>query len=265
MIKIVTGWSNPGGSTTAFINLCNSLNSNGYECKLFGPHQWHLNKCNAGPVSEANVQTDDILISHFCQLKITHVPKIHVLSLHEQEMFPLTKVNIDDYTKIHFVSEKQRKWHNTTKDGFVCPNIVDELKKTKLPRMPVAGIIGSIDRNKRPDISIRRAIDDGIQDIRLFGLITDRTYLEQTLLPYVNEVNKFVEIKYMKFVDNKQEIYDQISDVYLSSTSESWSYLKKECEMTGRKFHGSNAVLGNHALDLTNAEILKVWKKELVL
>jgi hypothetical protein len=47
MIKIITAHSTYGGSTTAFINLTNLFNNNGIECKLYGPHDWHLNKCNS--------------------------------------------------------------------------------------------------------------------------------------------------------------------------------------------------------------------------
>ena len=39
MIKIITGWSNRGGSTFAFINLTNKLNEYGYETILYGPHE----------------------------------------------------------------------------------------------------------------------------------------------------------------------------------------------------------------------------------
>ena len=47
MIKIITGWSNRGGSTFAFINLTNKLNEYGYETILYGPHEWHLDKCKS--------------------------------------------------------------------------------------------------------------------------------------------------------------------------------------------------------------------------
>ena len=56
MIKICTGWSNPGGSTTAFINLCNLFNESGHECTMYGPHDWHLTKCKGD-----NINNEDIL------------------------------------------------------------------------------------------------------------------------------------------------------------------------------------------------------------
>ena len=48
MIRIITGWSNKGGSTMAFIALTNALNNAGYKTALFGPHTWHLDKCESG-------------------------------------------------------------------------------------------------------------------------------------------------------------------------------------------------------------------------
>jgi len=48
MVKIVSGWSNRGGSTFAFINLTNALNKAGYDTTFYGPHEWHLDKCKSG-------------------------------------------------------------------------------------------------------------------------------------------------------------------------------------------------------------------------
>jgi hypothetical protein len=45
MIKIISGWSNKGGSTIALIALTNALNAEGYETTFYGPHDWHwINK-----------------------------------------------------------------------------------------------------------------------------------------------------------------------------------------------------------------------------
>ena len=45
MIKILTGYSEKGGSTTALINLTNKFNEANIDCTLYGPHNWHLNQC----------------------------------------------------------------------------------------------------------------------------------------------------------------------------------------------------------------------------
>ena len=71
MIKIFTGWSNPGGSTTALINLCNLFNDNGYECVMYGPHPWHLNKCRGAQLQTATTKESDKIIYHFLDVRKT--------------------------------------------------------------------------------------------------------------------------------------------------------------------------------------------------
>ena len=69
-IKIVSAWSNPGGSTVHFIDLCNLLNDNGFDCTFYGYHTWHLDKCKSGTFNNVYLEEDDILISHFVKIKI---------------------------------------------------------------------------------------------------------------------------------------------------------------------------------------------------
>lgn len=263
MIKIITGWSNPGGSTTAFINLCNAFNDRGIECKMYGPHQWFADKCSSDHISKASVQSNDHVISHFCILNMKNKPKSHILSLHEKELFTLDKVQIANYSHFHFVSENQKGWHKPPVNSFVCPNVIDKLVETPLPKTEVAGIIGSIDRNKRTHISVRRAVESGIKDVRIFGNVTDQSYFDGTLIPLIQKLKDQANIKLMGYCDDKQSIYNQITDVYLSSASETWSYIKVEAEATGRSFYGTDAISGNHSMSLTEDEIVNVWKEKL--
>ena len=57
-VRIVSGWSNPGGSTVAFINLCNLFNNNGIDCTFYGPHDWHLDKCQSSSLNKENPLLD---------------------------------------------------------------------------------------------------------------------------------------------------------------------------------------------------------------
>ena len=68
MEKIVSGWSNRGGSTFAFINLTNALNKAGYDTTFYGPHEWHLDKCKSGRMNEINMGKNDKMIFHFIPL-----------------------------------------------------------------------------------------------------------------------------------------------------------------------------------------------------
>ena len=52
MVKIISGWSDRGGSTFAFINLTNKLNESGIDTTFYGPHPWHLDKCKSGLLDE---------------------------------------------------------------------------------------------------------------------------------------------------------------------------------------------------------------------
>ena len=106
-VKIVSGWSNPGGSTTHHINLTNLLNDNGYDCTFYGPHDWHKDKCKSASIQECRLDSEDILISHFIQLPPANVKK-HILSCHETNLFPLRDILPQWYDLIHFVSNYKR-------------------------------------------------------------------------------------------------------------------------------------------------------------
>jgi hypothetical protein len=67
-IKIVSGFTEKGGSTTAFINLTNALNQRDINTTFYGPHTWHLDKCKSGILDNSlTVDKDDKLICHFIQ------------------------------------------------------------------------------------------------------------------------------------------------------------------------------------------------------
>ncbi|MEM4260958.1 MAG: hypothetical protein QXG00_06990, partial [Candidatus Woesearchaeota archaeon] len=107
MIRIYSGWTNPGGSTVAFINLTNALNEAGYETILMGQQPWPMNKCRFELVQgKIQLNPEDILIVHFTN-KITSRPPVKklILSCHEQNIFPLKNINYRVFDKIHYVSE----------------------------------------------------------------------------------------------------------------------------------------------------------------
>lgn len=262
MIKIISGWGNAGGSTVAFINLTNALNKSGIETVFYTPHSWHLDKCKADTMVNISLKEDDNLIVHFFNTNWACRPPIKgkvIYSCHEKDIAPIRNMNYKLFDKIHFVSRPQKEWHNVDHPSFILPNVIDSLEQSTCTDKKVAGIIGSIDRNKQTHISIQRALDDGMKYIRLFGKITDQQYFEENVRKYMSD-DRVVPPMYM---DNKQEMYNMVSDVYLSSKSETWSYLKPECDMTGVKFHGTEAIKDNFEQNMTNEEIVEAWKKEL--
>jgi hypothetical protein len=70
------------------------------------------------------------------------------------------------------------------------------------------------------------------------------------------------KIKFSGLIDNKQSIYDSISDVYCS-IRKPWSMIKRECLLTNTRYHGPDS--SNEEKTMTNDEIYKVWMKELGL
>lgn len=262
MIKIITGFSQGGGSTVAFINLTNEFNKYGVPCTLYGRHNWHLGRCKSGTMADMKLNEDDNIIIHFFEPNWSIKPPIKgnlIYSCHEKDIRPIKSFNYTIYDKIHYVSKPQMEWHNVKHPYFILPNIVDKLEHSKCTDKKIGAVIGSIDRNKQVDISIKRAVEDGMNKILLFGNVSDGVYYKEIMSKYGSIIS------YKGHVDDKQKIYNQITDVYHSSLSETFGLIEKECEMTGVVYHGSEATKNNFDLNMTNEEIIEAWKKEFIL
>jgi hypothetical protein len=261
MVKIVSGWSNRGGSTFAFINLTNSLNKAGYDTTFYGPHEWHLDKCKSGRMNEINISKEDKMIFHFIPLNSRPDADKVLLFCHEKNVFEMG--DIPQYWDLAvFLNKKQREYHKRYRGRYeIIPNLKEVLEnKTKLPESKgVAGIIGSIDANKQTHISINKALEDGFKKIMLFGNVTDPNYYNNFVKPLIGE-----NVIERGFISDKQKIYNEVETVYLSSHSEVASLVKDECETTGTKFYGSEAT-EHDIINLSNDEIIKEWVKILDL
>lgn len=263
MIRILTGHSDGGGSTIAHINLCNLLNDNGYECKLYGRDMWHLDKCNSGLLTEVKMFTDDTIIVHFLPVFERPPVETFILSLHEKELYPLNKINYKAFDKIHYIRESQRKWHDVDHPYFECMYIQNKLlANEKTCDDKVAGVIGSVDPNKQIHISIQRALDEGFDDIRLFGKIVIDSYYVNEVLPLINKYPDIIQRP--TFAEDKQEMYDQITDVFHTSKLEVCPYIQGECILTNTNFHGNDQTEEEYKI-LTDEEILNIWVEELDL
>tara|TARA_B100000927_G_scaffold78034_1_gene62109 strand:+ start:2448 stop:3242 length:795 start_codon:yes stop_codon:yes gene_type:complete len=264
MIKILTGWSNKGGSTFAFIRLTNALNDAGYEAKMYGPHDWHLDKCKSDKLDNFKPEPDDTLIIHFLALPDRPPVKKVVLNCHEKDVYEVSRV-VPFWDECIFLNEKQRKYHSAYTGSYVTiPNLKEPLPNSikEEGADKCAGVIGSIDKNKQTHISILRAINDGYDKVYIFGNVTDQQFYENEVKPIIED-NKDKIIEY-GFISDKEKMYNMIDAVYLSSKSEVASLVKDECETNGTKFFGNHAT--NHdTKDLTNEEIIKEWVKVLEL
>ena len=258
MIKIVSGYSDKGGSTTAFINLTNALNNAGIDTIFYGPHNYHLGKCKSALSNELQINQDDKLITHFLQLEERpNVNKV-VLSCHEKWWFPVGKIKKYWDTAV-FLHDAHRKYHHEYIGPYtIIPNIKENLiKKDKDDLDLIAGIIGTIEDRKQTHVSIQRAMKDKCKKIYLFGHIGDQQYFDNNVKPLLNP-----KIEMVGHTTDKQAMYDMIGRVYHSSKGEVACLVKDECYQTNTKFFGNEET--EHVVsELTNDEIIQLWKTTL--
>ena len=253
MIKILSGFTGPGGSTLAFNNLVNLFNENDMDACLYGPHEWEGVTCNFKKKDDPLINPEDTVIYHFRMPPSTSCKKL-ILSCHETELFPIRKIKEITYDDVHFVSEFQKQWHGVK--GNVIPNVITKYNPSIKIRK-VAGIIGSVDKNKRVDVSICRALDEGHDDIRLYGNITDGKYFSEVVLSLLGN-----KVSYRGISSDMQSVYDIITDVYSSSTLECLPTIQGECLHLGLNYHGlSESMRDEKDFEFDDKVILEKWKK----
>ena len=269
-IKILSGWSAPGGSTVALVNLCNLFNERGYDCTFYGPHDWHLSKCKADYLQKCPLnEKDEILLVHYLTLpqRPDASDKV-ILACHEKDVYPIAEQK-KFWDKVVYVSESQKEWQSKRETspvpkltlGEVIPNVLPDLHPSTNMILQVAGVIGSIDANKKTHRSIERALEDGYKDILLYGMITEEDYFTKFVKPLMDDNPG---VKHLSFCDNKQQMYDSVSKVYHSSASETFNYVKAECNLTGTIYDGLDSAESGAEV-WTNTKILKAWEKLLNL
>ena len=260
-VKIISGYSEKGGSTTAFINLTNFFNENGINCTFYGPHEWHLDKCKSDLISNLKFEKNDVVISHFLNLQSRPDVKKIVLSCHENWWYEVADVK-QYWDEIIFLHDKHREYHKRYLGKFsIIPNLKENLISIEKPELDkVAGIIGTIEDRKQTHVSIQRALNDGCEKILLYGHIGDENYYKTYVTPLMSNSN----IILMGHSTNKQNMYNSIGRVYHSSKGEVACLVKDECYLTNTKFYG-NEETENEVSKLTNPEILTLWKNILNL
>lgn len=255
-IKILSGWSEPGGSTVAHINLCNLFNSKGLDCTFYGPHDWHLDKCRSGHLKDVSIVPTDSIICHFLKLdKNLFKAKKYIFSCHETNIFSFKEHGLPGCDLIHFVSESQKKWQNVSVPSVVIPNVLSKLDKAPLGTK-AAGVIGSIDSHKQTHLSIQRAWDDGYSTVYLFGKISQPVYFENTIFPLLQTGRAF----YKGHLNSKQEMYNMVDAVYHSSKRETFNFVKAECLATGVEYKGLDSAESD-AEYWPDDRILNAWTK----
>jgi glycosyltransferase involved in cell wall biosynthesis len=259
MVKIVSKISHEGGSTIILINLTNLFNSKGIDTTFYGPHDFHMDKCKSKKLDELKFQKDDILLTHHIPFEKRPPVKRVVLSSHEKWWFEVADYPVH-WDTVVFNHEEQRQYHNRYNGPYVLiPNPKDFYNPLYVIDKPekemIAGVIGSIDSRKQTHLSIERALDEGCEQVLVYGRVLDDEYYRKHCRKYYYHPN----VKFMGQSDNKQEMFNSIGRVYHMSTGEVSCLVKDECHYTNTKFFGNEQTL-HQVSNLTNDEIFLLWK-----
>jgi len=256
MIKIITGYSGPGGSTVALKNLCLEFNKRGIECEMYGHNNWFLqfgNSCK--PMSQLSIKQDDKLISHFIGLKNCKKENV-IFSCHEMWWFNFSSVT-NYFNKVQFLTQKQADYHKSIKDYVLIPNVKEEITISRTEEAEnVAGIIGNIDERKDLVSSIERALADGCRKVLIYGQIFNMQYFTNQITPFFGK-----GVVYMGYEKSKEKIYSSIDRVYHMSKGEVASLVKDECYTTNTLFFGNEST-DNVVSTMSNDEVIAKWLKE---
>lgn len=292
MIKIISGYSHAAGSTLALVNLCNQFASRGYACVFYGPDNWHIDKCSSGNLAEFSPQPGDTIIANNLPLlapgdlsdinalmvknrdrhylktfgetlkkllpaKISTNYKLCLTCLNKDAL-PLSSVRLALFEKIHFACGSLQG--NVSRPSFIAPAFCNDLNFSGQKPKKLAGVIGSIKSGNHIEKAIEQALLDGMETVTLFGYMKEPHYFYEKILPLT--IKHPGRIKYAGFEDNRQKMYDAVSDVY-SSVSKPWSLVGQECSMTGTRLHAPETVRAD--CRMANDQIFELWKNELAL
>ena len=254
-VKIISGWSKPGGSTCHFIWLTNKLNEEGYDCTFYGPHDWHKDKCQSGGVEGIRILPTDRVIAHYVPIRAVDVVanKRLIYSCHESpSLSNVADMSLNKVDVVHFVSERQRLLQGVEHPQVVIPPYVQKVNWSA-PKNKKAAVIGSIDSNKHPAQAIALAREAGYERILLFGKLNDPNYFVKHILPLV--VEGVVEIR--QHEDDREKMYNEVDAVYHSSHSETFGLVEAECKLAGIPYGGVQFL----PQILEEDEIVEKWKE----
>ena len=232
-VNIYTGFSNHGGSTLFFIDLTNRLNEVGYDVTLYGPDDYHLDKCKSGKLTntlDLN-QEDIIIISHLLPDMGRINAKLKILSCHEMDHNPLKQLDCNDFDLIQYVSEHQRIWQDIDHPYKIIPPFVDRIEPNIIDGRNIAGIIGHVHEHKQIHLAIEMALRDGCDQVLIYGGLGNLDYFYNSVFPLLDGE----KVKYCGACYQKQEMFDSFDVLYSASKSETYSYVVSEALFAGKK------------------------------
>ncbi len=259
-VKILSGWSHQGGSTVAFIRLCNALNKAGYDCTFYGPHKWHVSKCKGALIERFAPEKDDIILYHFLPAPKERggVKKLYLVT-HEKSGYNV-QANQEVFDKVIFLHEEHREWHKVSKErSIIIPNFFEDFNRAEPPKgRNVAGVIGSIEPRKNTVVSIKRALEANHDEVYLYGGVLSENYFNQEVKPLLD---KHKNVIHKGYADSKQLMYDSIDHVYHFAKEEIACFVLGEC-----KLQNIPCTYGEGTYDyemFSNEEVLAKWKEVL--
>ena len=89
-----------------------------------------------------------------------------------------------------------------------------------------------------------------------------KNYYEQYVLPLIEQHPDIIDPPI--YAEDKQEMYDQLTDVYHTSKLEVCPFIQGECIITKTNFHGNQQTLEKYVV-MSDDEILETWVEELKL
>ena len=294
MIKIISRYSHAAGSTLALVNLCNEFNSKGFACIFYGPDNWHVDKCKSGnladffPEAGDNIIVNDIPLSSIGDLSnlnalveengstrllrtlkkivlrflLPEQPRNYQLFLTclNDESLSCSSARLALFQASHFASIHLRDYARTPCPKFISPSFCSNLHKTEQKPTNVAGIIGSIKKQNNIVEAVEQAVLDGMESVIIFGYMKDPAYYYNKIVPLT--IKHRGKIKYAGFMDDRQKMYDAVSDVYIA-TNKPWSKVSYECIMTNTKLHAPEPMGAEGRM--SNDQIFEIWKNGLSL
>jgi len=176
------------------------------------------------------------------------------------DALPLSSVRLPLFHKVHFASNVLKNDSRVSHPSFIAPSFCKDLLMSGQKPEKTGGIIGSIKRQNNIEEAVEQALLDGMETVIIFGYMKDPVYYYSKIVPLINKHPG--QIKYAGFMDDRQKMYDAVSDVY-SSVSKPWSAVRHECTMTYTRFHAPESP--NEGDRMANDQIFGIWKDELAL
>jgi hypothetical protein len=257
MIKFVTGFSGFGGSTVMIIQHAKLLQEKGYEVEIYGAEDWHMDKFSGSKkLKDLSYSEDDIILFHYYTPNFKIKCKKCFLYLQETNLFDLREKDLSLFDEVLFVSEGQMNYHGFEK-GRILPNRINglvDLSKNKPPGQNIAGIIGHIHPIKQPHVAIKKALEDNVSKIFLYGIIC-LPYFEKEIQPFLSE-----KVVYGGAIplESKMEMYNSFDILYHFGEFESACLAWAEAHVLGKKIVKSEKLYEYPILD--DHEVLEVWK-----